>query len=612
MKYSGLMEQLSAEYISRNLESSTRMSYQELGEKENVEQYFYDELPNIEVKGYPFASDYVDKEGNRYTTQEFEQLSPEKRKECRLRFYYLPKFHELYVGTTGSGKTTGCLEPQIRAISYQKNKPHLFITDPKGELFEHNARHLREQGYRTYILNFKDFTRSDKWNPFLELYEKKKEQVDLGKDYKNVRGVVTDTDLIPFSSLSSFNGRDYIEYDGRAFASFSDLQYYVSIKKSGLDSEISSLVNGFAQLIVTKDKRAQDPTWSQGAQNLYKGILLWLVDEAFHNGVQNPNFLPEMMTLSTAHELYGRLRADFVDVEDREKPLETHELMKGKPRSVFEPMRTALQNAPNTRRSYCGVFEDKEAQWAQGHIKALTAESTIQLDGDDPFAIFIVTRDYDKSDYTIAGMFIDWVYRQMLIKAEKSAKSNNNMPTTRTLHFLLDEFGNIPEIKDFENKIATARSRNIWFHLFVQSFEQLDLVYGAEKERVICDNCNAQIFLGSQSRITKERFSQECGKTTIPSIRSILNPNDFSVSQVQVLPVSELDLIKEGDVYIKRLYMPVIKSQFIRSYRCAENGDFKNFRDPRAMIDIAPANNTIYNDARHTYARIQQYLRPKY
>ena len=40
---------------------------------------------------------------------------------------------------------------------------NLFVTDPKGELFEHNARHLDENGYRIFLLNFKDITRSNKW-----------------------------------------------------------------------------------------------------------------------------------------------------------------------------------------------------------------------------------------------------------------------------------------------------------------------------------------------------------------------------------------------------------------------------------------------------------------
>ena len=75
------------------------------------------------------------------------------------------------------------------------------------------------------------------------------------------------------------------------------------------------------------------------------------------------------------------------------------------------------------------------------------------------------------------------------------------------MHFLLDEFANIPKIPDFDNKIATARSRDIWFHLFIQAYDQLELIYGPQTANIIIDNCNQQAFLGSQSIATKERFA---------------------------------------------------------------------------------------------------------
>ena len=58
---------------------------------------------------------------------------------------------------------------------------------------------------------------------------------------------------------------------------------------------------------------------------------------------------------------------------------------------------------------------------------------------------------------------MDWVYRNMVEHAEECEVKNKPY---RETHFLLDEFGNIPRINSFENKIATSRSRKIYFHLY--------------------------------------------------------------------------------------------------------------------------------------------------
>jgi len=234
-----------------------------------------------------------------------------------------------------------------------------------------------------------------------------------------------------------------------------------------------------------------------------------------------------------------------------------------------------LENAPNTKRNFFGVFEGAMNDWFTGHIAALTTGNTIDIDEDEdaPFALFIITRDYDKSDFAVAGMFIDAIYKKMLMRAEKSTNGKNE----RATHFLLDEFGNIPEIKDFENKISTSRSRNIWFSLSVQSYMQLEVVYGKERAAVIRDSCNSQIFLGSQNRETKEIFSKECGKHTIPTLSALYNDGDHSLDTVALVPVSQLDLIKPGELFIKRVYKPLVVSSFVRSYQAAEVGVYKNF-----------------------------------
>lgn len=594
---------MTADYVEHFLENSKKVNYTELDKNNSkIETVLYKDLPNTNITGYPFASDYVDSEGHVYSVQEFDALSHEEQSKLELRYHFLPKYHELYVGTTGSGKTTGCMEPQLRAISSQKNKPNIFITDPKGELFAHNAKHLKEQGYRLFVLNFKEFGRSDRWNPLLEMYEKKMKLASIGKNAVYRKGSVP-KNLVPYGELDAFDPCGYIEYKGRAFADGAAFDRFVTFEKDIVETEVTSAVNEFAaQALVIQSQT--DRTWEQGAQNLLKGMLLCMLDEA---AMPDSGFTKDMMTLKSLQDFYLRLRLDFIDSDDRAH-IGTYPLLRDKSATNTRLMSTALENAPNTSRSYAGVYEGHMNKWNLGHIYALTTGCTIDIDGEDesPFAIFISTRDYDKSDYNIAGLFINWVYRKMLLKAENSIKNEDNQPTTRAMHFMLDEFCNIPAIADFENKIATARSRNIWFHLFIQSYEQLDLVYSHDTASVIRDNCNMQVFLGSQSIKTRRQFSEECGKTWVASLASRFNPNDRSMTEVSVVPVSDLDLIKEGQIYIKRLYSPVIVSQFIRSYKCAKQGAFKSFFDDDAFNLLAPVNFESFSDEAHTYKRFME------
>jgi len=106
---------------------------------------------------------------------------------------------------------------------------------------------------------------------------------------------------------------------------------------------------------------------------------------------------------------------------------------------------------------------------------------------------------------------------------------------------------------------------------------QLEVVYDQTRAGIIRDNCNSQIFLGSQNRETKEIFSKECGKHTIPTLAALYDDTDHSLETVQLVPVSQLDLIKPGEMFIKRVYKPVFVSSFVRSYQAAKAGIFRSF-----------------------------------
>ena len=583
-------------YISENLEDSKIIDLKDIDPK-TVTKVLYKDLPKKVMNGYPIASNFVNKEGKEYTFLEYEKLSEEEKKGCELQYLYMSKYHELYVGTTGSGKTTGIMEPQLRAISSQKNKPNIFISDPKGELFDHNVKHLQKCGYRTFVINFRNFGKTDRWNPLEEIYDLYQTIAKIGEDYQEGTDKKELNKYDVYGDISSFEGHYYI-YQDKAFITEDDFKSFILSEKYTVRSMVSTLVNQLTTAIIPNNPNVKDPTWENGARSLLNGIIQLMVELS---GEPEKHFTREMMTLKTAHDIYLSFRDGCGGDEDAEE--RTEQLLEGRSRDVTDKVNLVLKTTDVTRKGFFATFEAAVASWMQGHIYKLTCDTTIDLkDSSKPFAIFVSTRDYEKSDNIIAGLFVDWVYRQSLLLADGSEKDENNVPTTRELHFLLDEFANIPPIPNFETKIATARSRNIWFHLFVQTYEQIDAVYSPSIAKIIVDNCNVQAFLGSQSYTTKQKFSNECGKHMIESLGSIFDDKRVEMVEMPVVPVSYLDLIEPGEVYVKRIYTPVICASYIRSYLCANLGIYKDFFDKDAVKEHAPINSVVPNDEAHTYS----------
>lgn len=82
-------------------------------------------------------------------------------------------YHNMIIGSTGSGKTQGLSFPFIRIMA--KAGESMIITDPKGELYEGTANELRERGYNIILLNFRDPQKGNCWNPFSLPYKLYKE-----------------------------------------------------------------------------------------------------------------------------------------------------------------------------------------------------------------------------------------------------------------------------------------------------------------------------------------------------------------------------------------------------------------------------------------------------
>ncbi len=90
----------------------------------------------------------------------------------------------------------------------------------------------------------------------------------------------------------------------------------------------------------------------------------------------------------------------------------------------------------------------------------------------------------------------------------------------------LDEAANIGKISDLETEIAVLRGRDISVVLGLQSYSQLEAIYGREKSQVILDNCTTKIILSGTDAETAERISKMLGERTLVEERTSYSQSD--------------------------------------------------------------------------------------
>lgn len=71
--------------------------------------------------------------------------------------------HSLIFGATGSKKTRLFCMPMVNIFA--KAGESFIVTDPKGEIYAQTSGLVKNKGYKTVVLNFRDLGKGDTWNP---------------------------------------------------------------------------------------------------------------------------------------------------------------------------------------------------------------------------------------------------------------------------------------------------------------------------------------------------------------------------------------------------------------------------------------------------------------
>ena len=519
--------------LLRDYESAKLVRYDSYGpDSENT--YAFDELGEKSVGGLPLVSNHVG--GKLYTT-------------------FTQDTHVLVLGATRSGKTTGYILPTIFLKAHQKRKDSMLITDPKGELYAKSANMLEEQGYKVVLVNFRDYKHSEFWNPLTQIFRKYRRAAECAD---RVRVVKT-------------SDKEYrYEFDGRNYPTQTALHIAMARAKKELIADISLEIEALAlNLVPTMNTR--DPYWEDSARQLFTAFI-WAMLEDSDLSVNNRKRISEdTFSFRTILDALATFRPAGVDCDNgyfSKRPHTSKAYVLAK-----EPI---LNNAPNTRQCIISSLNAKLMFMRPAVAKAITCTNTFDMkelfSSDKPVAVFLIYRDEVKTSYKLIQMFVTAAYNTLI----EIANERDELSLPKPFYFILDEFGNLPQIPDFENTISACGSRNIWFVLVIQSYAQLDRVYGNDVSAIIADNMNMRMFIGSNNAQTKKKFSDECGVRTIVSPFSALNGSGVKMERyekdvVPVVPVSRLSMLEPGECIVTRSgAREVLWSKIERHYLCPE------------------------------------------
>lgn len=515
-------------------ESSRLVHYKDI-DGEGLRMVAYDDLGKEEIPGV---------------------LKMNMYKDGRLMQVYTQNGNHVgVIAGTRLGKTTSYVIPTIISFARQKVKKSMIISDPKGEIYRYTAETLRQEGYDVKLLNFRNYLHSECWNPLTPVFRAYRKAMSVGEDVEIVK-----TD----------DGRYLSKYKGVVYESQAELDSDIETEKMLLIAEVGNAVDNIATLIVdTQDTK--DPYWEDSARDLLKAFL-WAMLEDSNLPDDNKNKITEdTFSFSTILKIIT-----FFDDSDmrhyNDRGYFTSRDITSKAKQIAQPVLTG--NAGTTRKCILAMFFTKISVFNESAMRLVTSCNSFEMSEltGKPVAFFIDYKDEIKAHYKIISLFVKDAYRYLIETANDMPDGKLKVP----FYFVLDEFGNFPKMVDFETTISACAGRQIFFILIIQSYAQLNNVYGDNVAEIIKDNLNVHVFFGSNNFRTLRDFSEECGEYARVSPVSALNGNErtmgsYHIETIPLVTKSRLAHFEPGECVITEANCGyVMLSKLERYYLCDE------------------------------------------
>lgn len=327
---------------------------------------------------------------------------------------------------------------------------------------------------------------------------------------------------------------------------------YTLYKEGNTDKAIE-LLDDLAKNILY-DENSKDPYWENAGADYFSGLALGLFEDAKPEEV-NLNSMNLMSSLG--EERFGGPNNNYIkeyfNSKDPSKP-------------AYINASGTVFTAEETKQGVLSTFKQKVKIFSsRDNLSEMLSYSDFDMKeiGRKRTAVFMIVQDEKKTLHPLATIFIKQCYETLIDVAQESG---GKLPY-RT-NFILDEFANMPPLKDVTTMVTAARSRLIRFTFIIQNYAQLTQVYGKENAETIKGNCNITYLISSELQALEE-ISKMCGEVKSKEKDKTASTPLVTVSDLQRLSQYEVISLRLRTMPFKTKLVPNFKMNWGRVYETA-------------------------------------------
>ncbi len=318
---------------------------------------------------------------------------------------------------------------------------------------------------------------------------------------------------------------------------------YSLYKDNKIDKSIELLEDLAANILKDPSAKGQDPFWENTSADYFSGLAFALFEDGDESQI-NLNSINLMTTIGEEKLANTTYIKEYFSFKD--------------PASTAYIKASSTLMAPNeTKGSILSVFKQRVQLFAsRKNLSEMLGHNDFDMRdiGRKKTAVFIVIQDEKTTYHTLVTIFLKQCYETLISVAQECG---GKLP--HRTNFILDEFANMPPLKDVTTMVTAARSRNIRFTFIIQNFAQLYEVYGKENGETIKGNCGNIVYLISTELSALEEISKMCGE--------VKSKEKEKTSSTPLVTVSDLQRMELWQTIILRIRTMPFKTKLTPNFK---------------------------------------------
>lgn len=298
--------------------------------------------------------------------------------------------------------------------------------------------------------------------------------------------------------------------------------------KNGNVDKSTELLDDVGLNIIRDPNNKSEPFWENSAADYFSGLALGLFMDAKEEEI-NLNSINYMSSVGEERFAASTYIKEYFH-------------LKGESSSPYIFASNTINAPKDTQGGITSTFRQKIRIFASREkLSEMLSYSDFDMRdiGKEKTAVFMIIHDEKTTYHSLLTIFIKQCYETLIdVAKEKGGK----LPF-RT-NFILDEFANMPPLKDVDSMVSAARSRDIRFTFIIQNFAQLNDAYGKEVAEVIKGNCGNWIYLISTEMAALEEISKMCGEVKSKEKDKTASTPLVTVTDLQKLKLFESIIIR--------------------------------------------------------------------